>query len=105
MLDNRYYFVDDEGIPIKATDILVWARQCSVPNSRVAQTTLAGGVVVSTIFTGLNCICPKLPPVVFETAVFKDGETGVVRRYSTWDEAEAGHAEECRQLRKAGDDG
>lgn len=101
MLANRYYVLDECNIPVEALDILEW---CNALNSLIAYTTLANGATVSTIFTGLNCICPKIPPVVFETCVLKDGQIGVTRRYRTWDEALLGHKKECRRLRGTGGD-
>lgn len=60
----------------------------------VAYDELADGTSISTVFLGLNQRLfgpPDLPPEVFETMVFPDCE--VCWRYSTWAEAEAGHAE------------
>lgn len=56
----------------------VWHTQ-----TRVAL-TVEGGVRVSTIFTGVG-----MQP--FETVVFGGKCGGRERRWSTWDEAEAGH--------------
>jgi hypothetical protein len=33
------------------------------------------------------------PPLVFESLVFRDGDPAECRRYATWDDAVAGHAE------------
>ena len=52
-------------------------------------------VLVSTVFLSLNHQWdPDAPPLVFETMVFIDEEAvGIQARYSTWDEAVAGHNE------------
>jgi hypothetical protein len=62
----------------------------------VAHTDVSPGVVVSTVFTGIDygSVEPKSSdePVVFETVVFKNGEPGLQQRYASWDKAIQGHA-------------
>lgn len=70
-----------------------WARR--INNERhVAITEVAQGVTVSTVFLGIDHRhFGKGPPILFETMVFNDyGDDGTQERYSTWEEAEAGHA-------------
>jgi hypothetical protein len=55
------------------------------------------GVTVSTIFLGINTSFIG-PPRLFETMVFGGEYDMEQERYSTWDEAEAGHT---RWLAKA----
>jgi len=58
----------------------------------VAKTTLAG-CDVSTVFIGLDHrFTGDGPPLVFETMVFGGPFDQEQERYSTWDEAVAGHA-------------
>lgn len=78
-----------------------WAIWCGTNDRHVALTEIPGAAV-STIFLGLNHrFIDDGPPLLFETMCFSDtGEpTGPQRRYSTWDEAEAGHAEICEEMR------
>ena len=58
----------------------------------VEQTQLYGDVEVSTVFLGLNHRYGEGPPLVFETLVFGGPYDGHMDRYSTWREAQAGHA-------------
>lgn len=72
---------------------------------RVAHTDLITGGSVSTVFLGLDHrFLGDGPPLLFETMSFgtRGGEIQV--RYSTWDEAERGHAEVVAELtqRRAG---
>lgn len=62
---------------------------------RVAETTLADGTWVSTVWLGLNHQHGDGPPLIFETMVFpsKDDMGDLdCDRYATLAEAEAGHA-------------
>jgi len=79
-------------------------------NRRVAVTELKSGTQtysVSTVFLSydINAFSsePHIP-VLFETMVFVDEESNhdytQQRRYHTWDEAEAGHAEIVANLKK-----
>jgi hypothetical protein len=51
------------------------------------------GVEVSTVFLAHNHNFRGGPPLVFETMIFGGGLDHYQARYSTWEEAEKGHAE------------
>lgn len=88
---NIYY--DRQGNPISREE---WAEAVNLDNfaSRVvAKTRLRGGVIVSTVWVGLNLNYREGPPLIFETMVFGDGYDDLSRRYATEAEAEAGHQE------------
>jgi hypothetical protein len=38
------------------------------------------------------------PPILFETMVFRNGSGDEQERYSSWDDAEAGHKAMCRKV-------
>lgn len=64
---------------------------------RVARTDLGDGREVSTVFLGLDHQwMPDLPPLIFETMVFP--ECDICERYSTWDQAVAGHETVVREV-------
>ena len=48
-------------------------------------------VLVSTSFLGMDYGTSKAHPLVFETMVFGGEHSSYLDRYSTWDEATAGH--------------
>ena len=55
-----------------------------------------GDVEISTVFLGLNHAFHSGPPLIFETMVFTDVYPEInedMHRYSTWDQALAGHKE------------
>jgi len=65
-------------------------------NRRVADTTLADGKWVSTVWLGLNHSYGDGPPLIFETMVFpsRDDFTDLdCKRYATEEEATTGHKE------------
>jgi hypothetical protein len=72
-----------------------------LPNRVVGQDTLPDGTLVSTVFLVIDHQYGDGPPLLFETMVFPDPESGVesfCERYATWIEAEAGHAAVLAQL-------
>jgi hypothetical protein len=77
---------------------------------RVAFTDLGFGTV-STVFLGIDhrFFFEEGPPILFETMLFANAEPGerfpeeldgLMRRYATWDEAEAGHEEMVAEVRE-----
>jgi hypothetical protein len=53
-------------------------------------------VYVSTVFLGLDHSFGEGPPQLFETMIFGGEHDEYQERYSTWDEAEAGHKKACK---------
>ena len=56
-----------------------------------------GDLFVSTVFLGVNHAFLPGPPMIFETMIFEGDRAGDLWRYSTWDEAEAGHRRVCEE--------
>jgi hypothetical protein len=93
-MTGDFYILEGKKVVPVAT-LEEWARGMAGVERHVAFTEIAPGLVVSTIFLGVDhrhTIFGKGPPLLFETMVFKDGEGEDQERYSTWEEAEAGHA-------------
>lgn len=65
----------------------VWAN-----DERIVEKTSVGDIEISTVFMPLNHAFDDGPPLVFETMIFGGDLDGEMWRYSTWDEAAAGHA-------------
>lgn len=64
--------------------------------------SMQGDVRVSTVFLGLDhSFRESGPPILFETMAFIGHEAAGQERYSTWEEAEAGHARWVAQVFKA----
>ena len=89
------YKLDGKKI-VPCESILEWAMAFESKDQHVADERV-WGLRVSTVFLGIdhNFRFNGSEPVLFETMVFV-GRTGhdiEMRRYCTWDEAEAGHKE------------
>jgi hypothetical protein len=81
---------------VRVYDLLEWAKWYDeAPERQIADTT-DGNVRVSTIFLGFDHNWGSYgPPLFFETMVF-GGEYNLAQsRWSTYDEAEAGHKKMC----------
>jgi hypothetical protein len=96
----RYYVPDGAG-GFRPAGLFEWAMwfdtTFEVPfrdgGQRVARDDLAGGVLVSTIFIGLdhNFLFDG-PPILFETMILNSPDLDWQERHETLAEAEAGHA-------------
>jgi len=98
----HYILESKQAIP---TDALTWARwfEANRETRIVKQGTLPNGLFVSTVFLGLNHRFGPGPPLLFETMVFpREGEYDELGtdRYSTWVEAEEGHAKMVHKWRR-----
>jgi len=94
----RYYILDAGNQPVRERDPIAWARWMHQTNRAVARTQV-GKLNVSTIFLGLDHrFLDDGPPILFETMVF-GSDDDMMRRYCTWDDAEAGHNVLVKQLR------
>jgi len=89
---ERYILIERE--PVAEPDLMTWGRWMQTADRRVGITRV-NGHRVSTVFLGLDhSFSDDDPALLFETMVFK-GESSAdleCERYSTWAEAEAGHA-------------
>lgn len=91
------YFFDRQGNNISLEEFDDVMSQ----DRRVAETTLKDGLWVSTVFLSVDHNYGNGIPLIFETLVFKEKDTGAkvldTRRYSTEAEALAGHDEVCAE--------
>jgi hypothetical protein len=71
-----------------------WAKSFEETNRRVDRTYLPGGVMVSSVFLGLDhgfSFGEKAKPVLFETMVFGGVLDGYQERSVSWEESAAAH--------------
>jgi hypothetical protein len=88
-----------------------WMELALKNERRVIERTIIGKALVSTVFLGINHSFGESKPLWFETMVFKanagqrfkefDCERFPQTRYTTWDEAKAGHAAMVDRVQEA----
>jgi hypothetical protein len=100
--EPRWYILDHERRPVRVDDALTWGRWLQeVEDNHVAHEEI-GDTRVSTIFLGLDHRhSGNGPPMLFETMIFGGMLDGTRWRYSTWDDAETGHAMAVKKARAA----
>src|SRR5262245_17434791 len=93
---DRYILRGHE--PVKA-DLMAWAEWFEQRDEeRIVRQTHFGQVLVSTVFVGIGG-----PDRMFETMVFNETNfpDNIENHYTTWEEAEAGHARVCGLIEAA----
>ena len=84
-------YILDGHTPVAENDLMKWAAWLEGANRKVARTEVTKNVSVSTVFLGLDHQFGEGPPLIFETMVFGGPLDQHMERYSTWEDAEAGH--------------
>jgi hypothetical protein len=98
-MSDRYILVGHE--PKRCDDLLEWGRWFEKAERHVAEDYLPGDVHVSTVFLGLDHRWGEGPPLLFETMIFGGPNNEYQERYSTWAEAEIGHAKAVTLAKEA----
>ena len=89
---NDRYVLDDNGTPTPCDDLMAWARWFEHHDRLVARTNVLD-IVISTVFLGLDHSFGCGPPQLYETLVSGGEHDGMMRRYATREDAQAGHIE------------
>lgn len=84
-------YILDGHKPVIEKDLMKWAAWLEDADRSVGKTEISKDVSVSTVFLGLDHQFGEGPPLIFETMVFGGPLDQYEERYSTWEEAEAGH--------------
>ncbi len=89
-----HWILDDQHHAQPVDDVIAWAQWFRDINNRGVARDVANGYTVSTVFLGIDYSFGGRKPLLFETAIFsQDSRLDLYcERYSTWAEAEAGHA-------------
>lgn len=96
-------YYDTQGRPID--DVEQWSELFGARHEgddrwwRVGNTQINDEVHVSTVWLGLDHSFGDGPPLIFETMVFGGEYDDWTERYSTWEQAEAGHERIVAALR------
>jgi hypothetical protein len=80
-----------EGKEAKSVDLITWAKWFEAADRHVAKTDITDDIHVSTVFLGLDHSFGDGPPLLYETMIFGGEHDEYQQRYSTWEQAEAGH--------------
>ena len=99
-MSEWYKLNPDKTISPITIDELVNQRIYDSDN-KVAYTNITKDIYVSTVFLVLDHSFGEGPPLVFETMIFGGELDQYQERYSTYQQAEAGHLKACREARKA----
>lgn len=95
---DRHIYYKLEGHKVVAAVPVYQGGNNEIRWARVAL-DIFGDTEVSTVFIGLDYnFCVEGPPIVFETMIFHGPLAGEQERYSTWEEAEAGHKRWVRRV-------
>ena len=89
-----------EGHKVVETDLITWAKWLEGAERHVAKENV-GDVRVSTVFLGTNHSFGYGPLLLFETMVFGGSLDQEQDRYTTWEEAEAGHKAMVKRVNEA----
>lgn len=88
-----YYYILQGKLAVPVKTLEEFGARFEHKNRFVAQTKI-GGVVVSTVFLGIDhsfSTAPEALPILFETMVFRGGKGDDMERCGSWEEAEAQH--------------
>ena len=94
-------YILDGTQPVPCADLLTWRRWFETADRTVAKTQVAPDVEVRTVFLGVDQSWHGGPPLLFETSVFGGPLDGETECYSTWSQAEEGHASLCAEVQAA----
>ncbi len=101
---SKYYLNEDKTY--RPADLMEWAEQfeeLSKKDERHVGDDIILGKHVSTVWLGLDHNLHRGAPHVFETMIFSEHEPRTdiyMDRYSTWDEAVAGHQKAIDWVKK-----
>ena len=98
MIMGKYYIL--EGHKVVETALLTWAKWFEGTEHHMADENV-GDIRVSTAFLGLDHSFGYGPPLFFETMVFGGSLDQEQDRYTTWEEAEAGHKAMVKRVKEA----
>jgi hypothetical protein len=93
------YYILVGRLPV-AVDMMTWAIWFETVDRQIADTRI-GATRISTVFLGLDHNWRGGEPILFETVIFGGPLDASQWRYSSYDEAERGHAEAVTQAQIA----
>lgn len=101
MIDTGKYLLGPNHEAIPCISLEAWGDSFKERARWRVGSTQLGPFWVSTMFLGLDHQYGSGPPLLFETMVFHGSHGDEQWRYSTWDEALAGHARVVELVKRA----
>ena len=100
----EHYVLDEHGEPHLETDLLTWARwfdRSSRDGTRILAQDRDEDLLISTVFLGLDHGFPPEDslPVLWETMIFGGQHHEYQERYTSRDDALAGHRRACSRVK------
>jgi len=98
-----YYVLDENDQPQPCPELTKWARWMAKPGRHILGHDKLPTGEISTIFLGINRSFTQAgPPVLWETMVFGGKLDGEQIRYTSKDQALAGHRQMVDRVRREG---
>ena len=98
--ENKDFYILDENKNVIPATLFEWGEYLqNTHEERIVKKENIDDYVISTVFIGLNHSYSGIYPHIFETMIFKNGESIYCDRYSTWQEAEKGHLKATEGVR------
>jgi hypothetical protein len=94
----NYYYQDENGQPVRCETVTEWGQKFE-KQDRLIAATVEGDVRVSTVFLGLDHGWGGGDPVLWETMVFGGPHDGYQDRYTSRQDALAGHEKAVAMVR------
>lgn len=88
-MSEHYVLNDDHSV--REAELMEWVVAFNDMDRRRVALDKIGNASVSTVFLGLDHSFGDGPPLIFETLISGGEHDQEMWRYSTWDEAVAGH--------------
>lgn len=85
------HYVLNADHTVRKAELMEWARAFEDMSGRRVAYDKIGDAFISTVFLGLDHQYGEGPPLIFETLISGGKHDQDMWRYSTWDEAVAGH--------------
>lgn len=89
---SDFYVMDETGVVRQVAECTEWAKWFETAKRSIREDVLPDGTRISTVFLGIDHnFFPGGRPLLFETMIFGGPHHHYQDRYSTRDEAIAGH--------------
>ena len=86
---GKYYILKDK-LPVEV-DSMAWGKWFDTNKNKIIKQQVIKKVRISTIFLGLDHSFGGGIPILFETMIFGGKHDQYQERYTTYEDAEAGH--------------